>query len=169
VQKNQCNKKSIVPFLISFFVSIVYVLLVIYFVIVQKINLINSFTNTKIYIYIAISIMIFFSFFSILFFSYTIIAHIFFIFTKKHLYNQIYLINKNSQIGNKKPSIGIIHFTCNDFNPEKFLEIMKQDYKNVKYIFCDDSNNPEKIKEIDEFAQQHGCLISRRPPQHKEQ
>jgi hypothetical protein len=163
------KQKSIAPFLISLFLSVIYVLIVTYFVIIDKINLINSYGSEKFYIYTFISMMIGFSFFSILFFSYTIVSHIFFICTKKHLYNQIYLINKNSEIGSKQPSVGIIHFTCNDFNSQKFLEIMKQDYKNVKYIFCDDSTDQKKIAEIDEFAKQHGCLISRRPPQHKEQ
>ena len=69
-----------------------------------------------------------------------------------------------------RDKIALVVGTCNDFSPNSLLQSANQTYKNIDVWICDDSNNPIKIKEIDDFVKKHrNFYVCRRDEQHKKQ
>jgi hypothetical protein len=52
----------------------------------------------------------------------------------------------------KKPYVGVVCPTCDDFMPEGFIKNLEQNYKNVIFYILDDSKTDEYIKMIDKFV-----------------
>ena len=67
-----------------------------------------------------------------------------------------------------KDKVALVVGVCNDFLPNTLLQSANQTYKNIDVWICDDSTDPEKIKEIDEFVKKHkNYYVCRRPDEHK--
>lgn len=63
--------------------------------------------------------------------------------------------------------VAILIPVCNDFLPDSILKTASQTYKNVDVWISDDSNNPEVMKEIDDFAKEHKFNVFRRDAENK--
>ncbi len=66
--------------------------------------------------------------------------------------------------------VALVVGVCNDFSPNSLLQSANQTYKNIDVWICDDSSNPIKIKEIDDFVKKHkNYYVCRRDEQHRKQ
>lgn len=61
------------------------------------------------------------------------------------------------------PKVVLVYCTCNDFSGESLLRSMAQRYDNYEVVILDDSNKPEFLAEVDEFAATYGVQVVRRP------
>ena len=67
-----------------------------------------------------------------------------------------------------RDKVALVVAVCNDFSPKTLLQTANQTYKNIDVWICDDSNDPAKIKEIDNFVKTHNnYYVCRRPDEHK--
>lgn len=58
-------------------------------------------------------------------------------------------------------SVALLYCCCDDFDGESLRKSMEQDYRCQTYIL-DDSSSEASKKEVDAFAQEHGCEVVRR-------
>jgi cellulose synthase/poly-beta-1,6-N-acetylglucosamine synthase-like glycosyltransferase len=65
--------------------------------------------------------------------------------------------------GGARPKIALLYCTCDDFSGESLLRSMAQRYDNYEVVILDDSNKPESLAQVDQFAAQHGVQVVRRP------
>jgi cellulose synthase/poly-beta-1,6-N-acetylglucosamine synthase-like glycosyltransferase len=61
------------------------------------------------------------------------------------------------------PKVVLLYCTCDDFSGDSLLRSMAQRYDNYDVVILDDSNKPDSLAEIDEFAARHGVQVVRRP------
>jgi cellulose synthase/poly-beta-1,6-N-acetylglucosamine synthase-like glycosyltransferase len=66
-----------------------------------------------------------------------------------------------------KDRVCVIHMTCNAFDPACLLQTMKQSYKNIDYIICDDSSKEEYLTQISEFCKKYNVKLFRRTAEEK--
>ena len=103
------------------------------------------------------------------FFSFDVLIYFICIDKRKQL-----IFQKHSEIINSCPlknfndKVALVIGICNDFLPNTLLQTANQTYKNLDVWICDDSSNPDVIKEVDEFAKQHkNVYVCRRDSEHK--
>jgi cellulose synthase/poly-beta-1,6-N-acetylglucosamine synthase-like glycosyltransferase len=64
--------------------------------------------------------------------------------------------------GTADPRVVLLYCTCDDFSGESLLRSMAQRYDNYDVVILDDSNKPESLAEVDEFAARYGVEVVRR-------
>jgi hypothetical protein len=79
--------------------------------------------------------------------------------TKKLLTN----IASNIEFDEKKHTVAIVIPIFNDFEPISISDCLKQNYKNVKVYFLDDSTDKNIISSIDSFANTNNIRVIRKP------
>lgn len=60
------------------------------------------------------------------------------------------------------PKVVLVYCTCNDFSAESLRASLYQDYPNYQVVILDDSNKPEYMQMVDEFAAKHRLKVIRR-------
>ncbi len=55
-----------------------------------------------------------------------------------------------------------VYCTYNDFSATSLERCMHQNYPNISYVILDDSTQEDYMRQVDEFAQQHGIEVVRR-------
>lgn len=60
------------------------------------------------------------------------------------------------------PRVTMVYCTRNDFNATSLAASLSQNYSNFKVVILDDSDKPDYMSAVDEFAREHGIEVVRR-------
>ncbi len=63
--------------------------------------------------------------------------------------------------------VALIVGVCNDLSPNTLIQTANQTYKNLDVWILDDSTKPDVITQIQNFANDHGYHVCRRPSEHR--